>query len=161
MPRGPRKWPEPCYSDFWSVTLGTFQSAEAYRHALRKPNYVVDDWAKDILFKIDLAPAEVVVDLVAASVEDLGFSARTTYSEVCARARDIDLALCPAEVGPALCLAYKPSRVHIAMEPIAERFGEEVIFSILSNGTTQSLIGTSGDAGRFCRLADEFVFLAH
>jgi hypothetical protein len=40
-------------------------------------------------------------------VAELGFKEGATYSGICARALELGLELCPAEVGPALRLAYK------------------------------------------------------
>lgn len=67
------------------------------------------------------------VDLVVVSVGELGFKDVALYKDICARAAEFGLDLCPAEVGPALRLAYDDQPLgewlYIAMEATTDSGG--------------------------------------
>lgn len=110
-----------------SVKLGTCKSPEEYRKALKKAGRRIGDWADDILGRITCLQEEVDLDLVALSVADLGFKDGARYADICAKAVELGLELCPVEVGPALRLQYGEQPCNewmlIATEPITDRGG--------------------------------------
>ena len=59
---------------------------------------------------------------MALSVKELGFNDGAYYKDICTKALELGLELCPAEVGPALRLVYKDQSrgewLRIAMEAI-------------------------------------------
>ena len=63
--------------------------------------------AQRILWHVATATEETDVGLVVVLVAELGFNEGAKCSEICARALELGLEPCPAEVGPALRLAYK------------------------------------------------------
>ena len=119
-----------------SIKLGVHKTADAYRKALTEAGYRIGDWADDILGKtaFTVASEETEVNLVVRSVEDLGFKKGAKYSEICARAQELGYQFCPAEVGPALRLAYESQPngewLLIAMEAIADSDGNLSIFYV-------------------------------
>jgi hypothetical protein len=73
-------------------------------------------------------------DLVRLSVADLGFSNGTTIEEVYAKAKELGLSLCSAEVGPRYRLSYKDQPMneleYIGMEQIAVSVGYPFVFHV-------------------------------
>jgi hypothetical protein len=116
------------------VRLGTYKGPDAYREALKKAGRHVGKWGGIILGKIIYSQEEIDLDLVMLSVADLGFKDSARYADICARAIQLGLELCPAEVGPALRLQYgdqsKGEWLHIAMKAVTIRDGGPVIFRI-------------------------------
>ena len=84
-----------------TLKLGTYKTADEYRGALKSAGYNVGGWANDILSKpaFICAQQETEVDLVVISVSELGFKYDGRYSDICTRAMEMGLKLCPAEVG--------------------------------------------------------------
>jgi hypothetical protein len=121
--------PEPDIKLWRTITLGTYKDVAMLREALG-----VRGSPDDVLGKVDLASEESTVDLVVLSVEELGFPNEARYDQICARAKQLGLDLCPAEVGPQLRLQYadQPKRefLHIAMEAIPCSIGKLSIFNI-------------------------------
>ena len=73
-------------------------------------------------------------DLVVVSVAELGFKDGAIYKDICERAVEYGLELCPAEVGFQLRLAYdnqpKDEWLLIAMEAVRDSDGYLRIFSV-------------------------------
>jgi len=94
---------------------------------LKQARITIGDWGNDILDRISCAQQEIKVNLVVLSVLELGFYRSAKYKDLCAKALELGLQLCPAEVGPALRLSYKDQpggeRLRIAMEAIADSYG--------------------------------------
>ena len=71
---------------------------------------------------------------MVASTAELGFANGATYADVCAKAQELGLQLCPAEVGPQLRIQYtdqpKDEWLRIAMDPLADRNGVRYIFHV-------------------------------
>lgn len=92
---------------FKSVVLGRHATHVAYLEALRAAQIKIFPGVPPTLEKMPIAKAEMTLDLVVVSVGDLGFTERTSYADICERGvLEFDLRRCPAEVGPALRLAY-------------------------------------------------------
>ncbi len=117
-----------------SVKLGTCKSPDEYRNALKKAGRRIGDWGDDILGRISCSQVEVDLDLVDLSVGDLGFKGSARYADICTKAVELGLELCPAEVGPALRLQYgdqpRDEWLRIAMEAITARDGDRLIFGV-------------------------------
>lgn len=95
------------------------------------------------------------------SVAELGFESGARYDKICAQALKMGLELCPAEVGPALSLAYgdqpKDEWLRIAMEAIIA-CGDLNIFAVVHDDEL-CLCGNYGDADGFSYADIRFVFV--
>ena len=109
-----------------TVKLGVYKTADAYRKALEAGKHLSGEWVSDLFGKpaCTCASEETDVDLVVLSVADLGFKEGALYSQICEKALAMELELCPAEVGPALRLAYenqpRGERLIIATKPFTD-----------------------------------------
>ncbi len=104
------------------------------------------------------------MDLVNISVGDLGFKNRTQYDDICPRAVEMGMELCPAEVGPALRLVYddqpQDEWLRVAMEAITDSGGDRSIFAVGRSFGGLWLSGSHGRPGYFGDAADDrFLFL--
>lgn len=117
-----------------NITLGLHGSPEAYGKALEAAGMEVGTWAVQILPKTECAKKETGVELVSASVKNLGFKAPATFAEIVGRAAELGLGLCPAEVGPALRLQFTEQKMGdwrvVAMEPVPDSGGEPKVFAV-------------------------------
>ncbi len=94
-----------------TITLGTCKTLDEYRAALKDADVHVDGYANDLLRKVVCSPVKTGLDLVRLSgVDDFGFESFASRADVYARAIELGLELCPAEVGPALCIQYPDQR---------------------------------------------------
>ena len=120
-----------------SVKLGTgLGDINTFSMALKFGKLRISDWARDMFTQPDFATAveEVEVDLVNIAVEDLGLAKGAVYKDICIRALEQGLQLCPPEVGPQLRLQYvhQPSEewLRVAMKAIADSGGDLRIFAV-------------------------------
>ena len=145
-----------------TVKLGGFQSRFAIREAIKKPGMQIGKYADDILEKIPLATEETEMTIVVLSVAELGFKNGAQYGDICNRAKDLGLELCPAEVGPQLRLQYGDQSMGewlvIAMEPISDSDGDLGLFSVVRGDGGLWLHGGYGDSAYFWGGYDRFVF---
>lgn len=117
------------FTVFHTIKLGTHKDWKELKMALETAGCHIDSAVYDIVDKpaFTLASQESEVKLVVQSVADLGFEIGATYDEICARAKELGLELCPAEVGPQLRLQYKDDQVGeyyvIAMKLIPDSGG--------------------------------------
>lgn len=156
---------KPALMPVWKmVKLGTCKTPEAYRKAFDKAGIRIADggWGDDILDRITCSKEKINLELVVLSVGDLGFKDSASYADICAKAQELGLELCPAEVGPALHLQYgdQPNRklILIAMEAITGRCGRPLIFYVERNYGCLWLDGFLGDPGVIWRTEYRFVF---
>lgn len=116
-----------------------------YVQALESKKFRIGDYARQILAKVTIAPTETEINLDVVTVADLGFTRATRYDVICKRIVEIGAQLCPAEVGPALCLSYgdQPSGEYnaIAMEPLADSAGI-LDFFVVNRINDQRWLGT-------------------
>ena len=128
------KMVERSFTIWKTITLGAYQSSSEYRKALKVDGYRIGDYADQILNKVKINETEVQIDLVIMTVAELGFKNGATRQQIYDRAIELGLELCPAEVGPALSLAYQdqPYRkgLLIAMKPIAASDGYLGVFGV-------------------------------
>ena len=122
---------------FKTIKLGTgLKTADDFRKALKGNRCVVSDRANDILGKLAFTAAteEIEVDLVKATVGELGFKSGARRDQIYDRARELGFKLCSPEVGPQLRLQYKDQlngeRILIGMEPITDSDGNLGVFSV-------------------------------
>jgi hypothetical protein len=116
-----------------TIVLGRRKTAEDYRKSI-KAHRRVDNYANHLLGKTSIAEIEVEVDLVRASVKDLGFKKKIRLNAIIARALSYGLEKCVAEVGPALADQYsdqpKGEYLAIAMDAITGLGGYPSIFGV-------------------------------
>lgn len=147
-----------------TIKLGTLKNADEFRKAFKKDGFKIGDWGNDILKKpaFTVSSAEEEIQLANVSVADLGFKEGATYGNICAKAKELGLELCPNEVGPQLRLQYKDQPkgeyLRIAMEPIADSDGDLRIFNVECGVDALWLYGYYGFSGRFWNADDRFVF---
>lgn len=151
-----------------SVILGKYRHQEEYFQQLVSQNFEIAPWAYPMLDATFPLNAQLVsVDLVAISVLDLGFDRPVSYGNLLRRASAMGLQKCPAEVGPALRLAYpdQPTgeRLIIAMDGI--EIGPEsdlpLLFAV-TNEVGEYRLALDGDPGGYDRRRfpeEEFVFV--
>ena len=146
-----------------TIKLGSGRTAEEYRKALEEAAYHIGDWGNDILGKTACAQEETEVDLVVLSVKELGFNDGAYYKDICARALELGLELCPAEVGPALRLDHNDQShgewLRIAMEAVTGSDGDRFIFAVNHVNDGLSLDGDYGHPEFFWEADGRFVFL--
>ena len=147
-----------------TVKLGTCKTSDEYRGALKKAGRCSGDRADVILRRISCLQEEVDLNLVVMSVGDLGFKGRAYYGDICAKAVELGLELCPAEVGPALRLQYgdqpRDEWLRIAMEAITDRHGDRCIFVVRHDGGGDLWLGAGRGHPGFVWGADHrFVFV--
>lgn len=124
------------FPTFKTIKLGTQKDAKAIRKAITNTGGRISNWADDMMSKkkFTVAKKETEVELVVASVAELGFKDGAKYSDICERAKSLGLNLCPAEVGPQLRLQYldqpKGEWLCIAMEPITDSVGGLNVFNV-------------------------------
>lgn len=144
-----------------TVKLGTCETLDEYRKALKKAGYRIGDWGNDILGRINCVQLETEADLVVLSVKELGYDG-AYYKDICDRGVEMGLELCPAEVGPALRLSYKDQPrdewLRIAMEAITVTGGDRLIFAV---GCDRGGLWLRGDGHPvvFWRADGRFVFV--
>jgi hypothetical protein len=141
----------PRFKTFKTIKLGTgLKTADDFGVAFKDAGCKVSNWVSDILGKsaCRAASKETEVDLVVASVEELGLPDGVTRAEIYERAKELGLELCPAEVGPQLRLQYLDQPVGewllIAMKPILASDGDLTVFSVGHGGAGRWLNGHYG-----------------
>ena len=150
-----------------TIKIGTgLKTADDFRRALTSAGFRIGTWANDILGQpaFTAAAAESTLGLVVASVADLGFNHGATLKEIYARAKELGLELCPAEVGPQLRLQYpdqpRGEWLFIAMEPIAGSGGYPTVFGVEHDDDGRWLNGVFyGVPDCFWYGNDRFVFV--
>ena len=148
-----------------TIKLGTFKTTDASKKALKKAGCYTSDWANDIMDQptFALCETEKELDLVVLSVADMGFKDGVHYKDVCAKAKELGLQLCPPEVGPQLRLQYtdqpKGEWLIIAMEAIADSDGDLKVFNVARHDDgKQWLYSYYGYPGDFWDSNIRFVF---
>jgi hypothetical protein len=151
---------------FKTIRLGTgLDTADDFRKSLEDNGFRIGGWANDILGKpaFTVAAEETELDLVVVSVADLGFKNRPTREKIYARAKELGLDLCPAEVGPQLRLQYKDHPndewLVIGMEPIAGSDGTLELFGVGHVGDGLWLESCDDNPGSVWSERSRFVFV--
>jgi hypothetical protein len=134
-----------------TLRLGTYKTTEEYRKNLQRGGVHLASWVHDVLgrerFKTSAERFDVPVTRVWAS--QLGLPRGGTYVTICEAAKRQGLALCPAEIGPALRLTYTDQPVGetlcIAMPAVADSTGASGIFVL---GRDLQELWLAGEDGR-------------
>lgn len=149
-----------------TIQLGTgLQTADDFRKEVVKAGMKISDWANDILGKpaFTATTSETEVELVVASVAELGFKDGATRKDIYVRAQEFGLDLCPPEVGPQLRLQYtdqpKGEWLVIAMEPITVSDGYLGLFRVRHDEDVRWLRAVNGGPDDFWYGSHRFVFL--
>lgn len=126
----------------------------------------VSDYVRDIMGKpaFETAKKPTMLKLVRVQVKELRFTSEPTFPEICERAKQNELELCPAECGPHLRLSYTDQSMNewnwIAMEPILDSDGSLRLFDVGRNADGSWLSGRwIDDVSRFF-LGDILVFVS-
>lgn len=152
-----------------TIKLGTgFQTADDFRKEVKSAGMKIQRLVNDILDKhaFTVATCKTEVELVVASVAELGFKNGATRKDIYIRAEELGLNLCPFEVGPQLRLQYtdqpKGKWLIIAMEPITDSAGHPHLFNVVHADEGCSLYAAEDDyQGSFWGGDCRFVFLRH
>ncbi len=153
------------FPTFKTIKLGTLKDVAAIRKAIVDAGGHIGDWTNDLLGKdaFTVATKETEVKLVVASVAELGFKDGAKYSDICQRAKQLGLDLCPAEVGPQLRLQHTDQsngeQLRIAMEPITDSDGNLGVFLVAHADSELYLFSLSGQPDSFWCGSDRFVFI--
>jgi hypothetical protein len=120
-----------------TIKLGTgLKTADDFRRAFKAGGYNISSWANNILTKPAFKASETKtkIDLIKTTVRELGFKDGATYKDICAKAKEFGLDLCPAEVGPQLRLQYLDQPMSeclvITMNPITASDGALSVFDV-------------------------------
>ncbi len=126
------------YSVWKTITLGVHQSVEAYSTAIESTGFKISPYARQMLAKTLIIAQQVTLELFSATTAELGFLNGATFKQICARIKELGYELCPAEVGPALRLAYpdQPNGewCRIVMETLSDSDGSPSVFLIEHDG---------------------------
>jgi len=124
----------------------------------------VDIHATTMLESRDFAisPELKIIRLVRVRILDLGLTGCPTTDQIYAKAASFGLELCPAEVGPYLCLAYKNKPlfyyVCVGMNPILDDLSNPSIFELVHLPSNLCLTSRSAYPDLLWRLEESFVF---
>ena len=144
-----------------TIELST-KSPEEYTRELETGGFQIYDYTKDMLNKTETLKQKEKVDLVSFSVGQLGFPNGATLQQIYDKAKELDLELCPPQVGPELRLNYKDQPngewLRIAMEAISDRDGFPRIFIMGSGDGALWLDDYWSDLGFEWGSDDRFVF---
>ena len=135
-----------------TIKLGTgIKDANGFCQAIKNAEMSISDWANDIIGKPEftVVAGETEVDLVKVTVAELGFKNGAQRNQIYDRAKELDLELCPPEVGPQLRLQYKDQPLNewilIGMEPIRYSDGGLYVFFVGHRGDGLWLFSYSGN----------------
>lgn len=104
---------------------------------LKTSGTTVSSYAEELLAKTEFSKKSRDIELVKCTVQELGFTESPTTRELSAKVREIG-SLLPAEVGPALRLAYPDQPLYkwyyLMMEPITGSGGDPNVFGVVRDG---------------------------
>lgn len=149
-----------------TIKLGTGpKTGNDFKKAIKDAGMRISDYANDILGKsaFKVSETEHEVDLVNMSVAELGFKDGARYDRICAKAQELGLELCPAEVGPQLRLQYEGQPMNewviVAMEAITGSNGRLRVFRVVRSDDGTWLYGHYGDPDYVWNADSRFVFV--
>jgi hypothetical protein len=158
--------PSKVWKTWKTIKLGTgLQTADDFLKKVMEAGMKIGDWANDILGKpaFTATTSETEVELVVASVAELGFKDGATRKDIYVRAQEFGLDLCPPEVGPQLRLQYtdqpRGEWLVIAMEPITDSDGDLDLFVVAHDDDERWLYAYNGYPAHFWNGHSRFVFL--
>lgn len=121
-----------------TIQLGNYPTTDALRKALIDNGHRASDGSISVIKLMPFRPEQMVINLVICRVKDLVPNwVEVRRPELFEKALEAGLRLCPAEVGPQLCLQYpnQPDKesVIIAMEPVVNYQGIPMLFCVSSD----------------------------
>ncbi len=146
------------------VEIGTHKDAKSLRRALEESGVRISGWAGDILSKIKVTKSRQTLDLVDASVEELGFPRGTELRDIYRAGREKDWDLCPDEAAAQYLRQHgddlKPGEVLIfAMKPINDSGGVLSLFHVGHRDGDRWLHAYYGNPGHHWSAGGRFVFV--
>ena len=136
-------------------------SPEKAEEELKARGIYITDWGHDILQKTEWSGEGKTYNLVQFTVGQLGFPQGATTDQIYAKAKELGLDLCPAEVGPHLRLSYPGGDWKIiAMEQVTDRYGYPYVFFLYRDGDELVLDGYYAEPSDMWGDDGHFVFLA-
>lgn len=150
----------------WKVIkLGTHKNVGALTSAFADAGFCIPHWTYDIMgmCAFTLASEETLLELLTATVRQLGFTNDTRFDAICARIRELGYDLCPAEVGPQLRLQYQDQPLNewlvIVMEAMTDSYGNLEVFYVQHRDDGQRLDLHDGYPACLFRPWDRLVFV--
>ena len=140
------------------------KSPQALMAELRQSHISVSDWARDMMESPDFATLgrRTEIEVARLTPADLGFIRYPTTEQFFDRAASFGLELLPAEAGQHARLQDGNQRpgdwYHIAMDPIADRYGGPGVFLLGRGGGGLWLDGRWASPGDHWNLDNAFVF---
>jgi hypothetical protein len=160
------KFPEERIKFHNDVELGTgIKNGPAFQKIITERNIQISRYANDLLKSPDFAVIGEYrnVDLIEMSVRALGFENWAQYKDICKKAIELGLELCPAEVGPQLRLQYTDQPMSewliVAMNAISASDGGPVVFAVIRSGGGLWLYTLDGGPAYEWDPGRRFVFL--
>lgn len=151
---------------FRNIELSTdINDGTAFKNALEAQGKKVDIELQELLESPDFKVLGELryAKLVEVSVASLGLTSTTRLDAIYARAKELSLDLCPAEVCPQLRLQYSEQHqgewLIIAMDPLINSDGKPYVFLTLSYGGGLWRQPTRNEPGHAWRPNFRFVFL--
>ncbi len=142
-------------------TDSSIQSPEQAKTKLESKGVWISDYGKDLLDKTEYSKEQKQYKLVQFTVGQLGFPQGATTDQIYAKAQELGLKLCPAEVGPQLRLSYSGKDWKlIAMKQISARSGSPRVFLSSSDGSELGLFAYDARPSYSWSSDYPFVFLA-
>jgi hypothetical protein len=144
----------------YSIEIGG-KTKEQLQAELKEKEVYISQWGQELLDSKDFETASEPehADLVRLTVEDLGFPLGATTDEIYAKAAELGLELCPAEVGPQLRLAYTGNDwMYIGMKQITDRGGYPFVFFLREDGGELELFASHARADEPWDSVVQFVF---
>lgn len=116
------------------------KSKQQLEKELKQAGINISSYAEDIFHNqyFNTLNTPINIDTVRLKVQDLGLKGNPTTDEVYARANELGLELCPAEVGPHLRLKDTNQPLgewyYIGMKQITDRYGDPFVFRLARHG---------------------------
>ena len=141
-------------------TDSSIQSSEQAKEKLESQGIWKNEYTEDLLDKTEYSKEQKQYKLVQFTVGQLGFPQVATIDQIYAKAEELGLKLCPAEVGPQLRLSYSGKDLKfIAMKQISGRDGGPDVFRLRSDSMLKLDTSDAGPSRRWDS-DRQFVFLA-
>lgn len=113
------------------IKTGRFKNIEDACKEIEKEGIVIKKEAGEVIKKIVLEAGERDIKIVLLSLKDMLFNGHeANYGDICKRAKDLGLELCPAEVALQLRPQNENREIFIAMEPITNSPGNLSILKL-------------------------------
>jgi hypothetical protein len=128
--------PASAFPTWKTIMIGAFADIATLKAELIDAGCVITATARDILDLSGVTFSAVLtdVDLVCATVGELGFIEQAHFGQICARIRELGFELCGSEIGPMLRLQYLDQSFNewltVAMNPHTGSDGDPCIFRV-------------------------------